>query len=295
MAASLACLIIPARFMRPIKNPLQPLAALQWAVHDTASRVAESLRTGAQRPISTEEYDRLAKERDELTGQVIRQGAELESLRQKVAALAGWRDRGLSSSVRPIPARVVSADAVTWRESLQLDRGSSDGVSVGDWVVSHQAGLAAGTGSTSDSGVEELAGECLLGQVAEVTPLTCRVILLSDAYLRPWVPVRIRRVAEGRLTGPDVNLLLQGVGQGRMAVRDVPARLCGGAGGIGPGDLVVSSPGDARLSISLVIGRIERIDPHPKNPQLCVLSVVPRVHTRSIREAYILSTGPREE
>lgn len=292
MAVSLIGLFIPGRLLRPAKNPLQLLAAMQWAVHDQASAVEEAVRTHVRTAVSGEEFDRVDRERAALENRLVAMEAQIAELQQALEAVSGWRARGLPSSTRLISARVVSADAIGWRESIQIDRGSSDGVAVGDWVVSH--GFPPPAGGGDKPGGDRLSSECLLGQVAETAPLTSRVILLSDPYLRPPTRVRVARLEAGRISGPEDGLVLYGAGGGAMTVPDVPASLCD-AGKVRVGDLVITTRGEARLPIPMVVGRIERIDRDPKNPLLYRLSVRPRLDTRAIRQAYVVSMSSAEK
>jgi len=292
MAASLIGLFIPGRLLRPAKNPLQLLAAMQWAVHDQASAVEEAVRTHVRTAVSGEEFDRVDRERAALENRLVAMETQVAELQQALEAVSGWRGRGLPSTTRLIGARVVSADAIGWRESIQIDRGASDGVAVGDWVVSH--GFLPSAAGADKPGADLLLSECLLGQVAETAPLTSRVILLSDPYLRPPTRVRVARVEAGRLSGPEEGLVLYGAGGGTMTVPDVPASLCD-AGKVRVGDLIVTTRGEARLPISMVIGRIERIDRNPKNPLLYHLSVRPRLDTSAIRQVYVVSMSVQEK
>ncbi len=292
MAASLIGLFIPGRLLRPAKNPLQLLAAMQWAVHDQASAVEEAVRTHVRTAVSGEEFDRVDRERAALENRLVAMETQVAELQQALEAVSGWRGRGLPSTTRLIGARVVSADAIGWRESIQIDRGASDGVAVGDWVVSH--GFLPSAAGADKPGADLLLSECLLGQVAETAPLTSRVILLSDPYLRPPTRVRVARVEAGRLSGPEDGLVLYGAGGGTMTVPDVPASLCD-AGKVRVGDLIVTTRGEARLPISMVIGRIERIDRNPKNPLLYHLSVRPRLDTSAIRQVYVVSMSVQEK
>ena len=267
---------------------------MQWGVHDTAARTAETVREYAQPVPSPEEYNRLAREREALRHEVTALAGVVSQLQQQVQAVAGFQKRGLLGAARLIPARVVSADAVAWRESIQIDRGADDGVRTGDWVVSCAFPSSSGESTRLDDAVQALLSQTLLGQVAETAPLTSRAVLLSDPYSQAGLRVRIARIERGRLVGPDSYFMLQGVGRGRMAVREVDARLLAGDQ-VRESDLVVSSPGDPRLPIAMVIGEVDRIDRHPKNPLLHDLTIRPRLDLRAVRQVYVVSTASEKE
>ncbi len=292
MVASAASLLIPSRFTHSAKNPLQLLAAMQWAVHDTAARTSDGVRAAIRPAVAPEEFDRVDRMREALQHQVAAMTDSIASLQNEIGALTGWRQRGLAEGVRMVPARVVAADARAWRESLLIDRGSSDGIEEGDWVVTHDYSAAPGGGERPAA--EILKSECLLGRVTERTPLTSRVTLLTDTEFLPWIRVRIGRIERDRLSGTQEYFSLQGRGRGRMTVPDVPARLCGPEG-IRTGDLVISSPGEPGLPLPMVIGVVDRIEPHANNPLLRNLMVSPRRPVRSVRRVYIIDPTPPQE
>lgn len=285
MATSLLLMLVPERFTHPLKNPLQLLAPFQWAVHDTTATAIDAVRNRFRQPVSPAEYDRTEAARRALENRIVAIETELAETRRSLGAATGWRGRGLKPDVRLIPARVVSGDSVGWRESLLIDRGTSDGVEPGDWVVSHGDLPSAAQGRPVDA--ELLASECLLGRVTDTSPLTSRVVLLTDPKLEPPVLVRVARIEKGRLTVTETTFALTGAGDRHMAVTDVPVTSPDGWA-MRPGDLVVSSPGEPRLPISVVIGQIQRIEPNPRNPLLCRLVVSPRRDGKTVRRVFVV-------
>lgn len=297
MAGSLLALLVPERFLRPLKNPLQLLAPMQWGVNAAVTRAADAVRDGVRPAVPAGELDKVEQERRALEHRVATLQAYADGLRQSVEALAGWRERGLAADVRLVRARVVSHDALGFRESVEVDRGSSDGVRAGDWVVSHglleAAAEANRPADPKQFAVEVLLSECLLGQVLETTPFTSRVVLLSDTHRRPPTRVRVARVDGGALAGEAEDFDLHGAGGEAMTVPDVPIKLYE-TGKVRVGDLVVSSPREPKLPIPMVIGQVDRIVQDRDNPLLCHLHVTLRQHPDSLRQVYVLARARDE-
>lgn len=285
MAAALLCLLIPGRFTRSFKNPFHLLAGMPWGVRATALRAGESVESQIRPAVPAERFEAAQRERAALEHQVVALDTQVKDLREQIAAISGWRERGLLADVRLLAARVCAGDAAGWRQSILIDRGHSDGVEVGDWVVSHAHFEADATGKVAPG--ELLVHECLLGQIAETSPLTSQVVLLTDSHRRTPTRVRIGRIEEGRLVGPEQDFVLYGQGQEKMSVPDVPAQLQR-TGKVRAGDLVISSPALPRLPVSMVIGQVERIEPDEKNPLLAHLFVKPRLNARLAQRVYVV-------
>lgn len=285
--AAVSALAVPGRYTRFLKNPLQLLAPMQWLVHGTAARAQQTVRSQAQPSVPAERFAAVERERRMLESRLASAEAQLEELRQQVAAVGGWRARGLGPNVRVLPARTTSGDAVGWCESMAIDVGSADGVAEGDWVVSHSFLPSAGQGG--QAGVELLMTECLLGRVVETSPFVSRVLLLTDTdpHRRQRTLVRVARLEEDRLAGPADDFVLYGLGGSQMSVPDVPAQLHK-TGKIRAGDLVISSPNESRLPLSLVIGQVDRIEPDRRNPLVVHLFVSPRMELSSVRRVYVM-------
>jgi rod shape-determining protein MreC len=105
-----------------------------------------------------EERDALRKERDELRRQVDELALArsdfraLREMREKTEAL-GW------DQYDPVPARTIERSASIWYSKLIINKGSSDGVEVGQPVVT---------------------GGGLVGKVRDVSPGSAAVMLITD-------------------------------------------------------------------------------------------------------------------
>lgn len=157
----------------------------------------------------------------------------------RLEALLGLKERELGPTV---PARVLGSDATHWFRSLMVDRGSFDGVTVGDGVI---------------------APEGVVGRVAKVTHTSAQVLSIHDRG--SVIPARVQRSRQA-------GVLVGGVRASQVE------RLAGEAGGTLPppellaelkylhrsadvqvGDAVVTSGQDGRFPPGVPIGTVVRV------------------------------------
>ena len=154
----------------------------------------------------------------------LEQAAQLELLRQDNARLRKLLDLRQQGSEGQVAAAVISRHAAGWWQQLELGKGASAGLAVGNAVI--------GPGG-------------LIGRVQSVTQTTARVRLLTapGSQIGVWVP-RTRQHA-----------LLVGVGTARPQLRfiekDVRAH---------PGDLVSTSPASTLLPPNLPVAVLQSLN-----------------------------------
>lgn len=105
-----------------------------------------------------DQRDRLAKERDQLRGQV----AELQTQNRDLSQLKGLSQMNTAGGLQqynPVEGRVYARSPSTWFQSVTINKGSSDGVKVDDPVVN---------------------GQGLVGKVKDVSNGNAVVMLLTD-------------------------------------------------------------------------------------------------------------------
>ncbi len=200
----------------------------------------------------------LNRQLGDLQASLAQREEEAGSLRRQLAALAQIKER--LPAVKPLPARVIGADAVRWRRSLVLDRGGEDGVLNGQAVV---------------------CGGRLLGMVVTPASSACRVQCLTDANSRVWV-----LIGHGNGVKPDggrIQAVLKGDGTGRLLVL-----LCERPGDAQPGDLVVTAGYDGRYSAGLLVGTVDRVT---GSGETAVVSVAPACDPDQVEEVQILLGG----
>lgn len=169
----------------------------------------------------------LATENAVLKADNLRLQAELEALKavahenQVLRAELGF-DAGFADRFERLPARVVGRSPSTFLQVITLDRGSRDGVAVGQAVTSQGF---------------------FVGRVTEVTERTAQVALITAS--RSLIPIV---TSASRATG-----LLKG-GLAGLSGEEFPA-----GAGITPGESVLTSPLGEIVPGDLPVGNVEAI------------------------------------
>ena len=130
---------------------------------------------------SDSSYTQLRDENAQLKAQL----AELEEYRGEAQRLQGLLDLSDKYDFKGVTGRVIGKGTDAWNRVVTLNVGSASGVECGLPVVG---------------------GSGLVGQVIEVSPLTCRVRLISDPQSGVSVVLQSNR-AEGVVRGSIAGLL----------------------------------------------------------------------------------------
>lgn len=291
MAGSAVSLALPARFSDGLKSLTQLLVPAQDGLHSAARRAAGSLHGWSTASDSSPALSDVA--RQTMENQLLALTGQLEEIRRENSALRGLRERYLPPGIRLVTGHVAARDAGPWRDTLLLSRGSNQSVQRGDAVTSR---LFVGTGENEGISIGHLvvAREVLIGQVDQVNPFSCRVQLFSDIGAR--TPVRIGRVADGRVQWVDYSCVLLGQGRGEMLIRDVPLKhiaeeSSGSAGAMRVGDRVVCPARPPDLPTPMAIGRIAAFEHDPRKRLVATVRVEPLVSPAEVNDVFIIASG----
>ncbi|MBI4580112.1 MAG: hypothetical protein HY718_10450 [Planctomycetes bacterium] len=293
MAASAVLILLPREFLGSARQMTQLVALPQYGVSRLAQGVSRSAAELRLETVPAREHDELTRSKQALENETIALRQQILQLRTTVDELQQLRGRSrFPANGRLIPARVVGWDAVPGRDSMVLLKGRSPAVRQGDWVTSRLAVQAGG-----NDGIREdlwvLARETLIGWVEFTSPYVSRVVLLSDRYAnRAW---RVYVVAVGRdkedefvcERGEPIVFALEGLGDGKMRIPDVDARLVT-SGRIREGDVVTSDGQDPRLPLAMVIGEIVKLQQVKKQPLLYHAIVKHRCDPKDIAEVFVV-------
>jgi len=234
-------------------------------------------------------------------GQMLALAEEVRTLRQRNAELMGLRagDCIPPRLGRLIGANVLSRDSLAFRAVQTIDRGTSGGATVGQWVTS-AVYLDRGDQDGLKLKRNVFSVESLVGQVVWVGPYTSRIKLLTDPTSR--IRVRIARIHPDQPKQPvgysRDAYVLEGVGSGEMIIQQVDYRLIE-SGAIQKNDLVVAEPSSdlPEQAASLRrVGRITKIEPdrNPRNSGVYTLTVAPLVDIENLRHVYVFDPTPVE-
>ncbi|MEK7269812.1 MAG: rod shape-determining protein MreC [Planctomycetota bacterium] len=123
--------------------------------------------------------------------------------------------------------------------------------------------LAAGTESGVRPGQPALWGRSLAGVVAEASPRSSRIRLLTDAGVR----IRARSLRAGRPVSEGVEGLLEGTGGPQLMLRFVPMDA-----DVRKNDVLVSAAPFSGLPAGAVLARVFSSQPDPASPHLRILA-----------------------
>jgi cell shape-determining protein MreC len=236
--------------------------------------------------ISTEEHIALIEERRILINQAAHLARLWRKQRSRIDELEGIRKNVPVRVASLIPAR-VDRTAGRWRDTMIADKGSRDGVKVGQVVATRK--LDRGEADGVEKGMAVIAKNYFVGRVVSVGPYSCQFQLLSDRSVR-GVPVAIEgvdRTEEGEKSR-SVSALLEGEGNWKTVCRHVDVR-----GGVKPGDAVLARSDGGYLPVPMLIGYVKDIVPLAEKPLVATVSVKPDVELRLLDTVYILDPTRR--
>lgn len=178
---------------------------------------------------------------------------------QKLEALEreNTRLRGLIQAAGHVPdavtiAEIMAVDLDTWRQQVVIDRGSRDGVFVGQPVLDANG---------------------VMGQVVSVSPLTATVLLITDPSHA--LPVQVNR--------NGLRTLVVGTGQpDRLEVRFVPT-----SADVRVGDVLSTSGLGGRFPPDYPVAEITRVA-HPPGEAFARIEARPLAHIDRSREILLV-------
>ena len=218
-------------------------------VRSVASPMADVILRAGQ-------IDELSAENAALRQELARAQAELTALREQSAA--GEQVQALLAAVGDsveefLPASVVLRDPAPGRETLLINRGSDDGVRLGQPVLG--------------------AGATLVGTIVEVAPSRARVRLLNDRDAAVAALVQASRTP-GSLVGDGERLSLD------FVPVDAPVAV---------GDIIVSSSLGGLLPTGLPIGRIAEVRA-PNQELFGAIEVAPLADYRRLEQLLVMTS-----
>ncbi len=287
LAISCLLLLFSTRVGGKLLHLLQLTSPMADAASSAANAAGRALASIEQPLVAADEHQAALARLRAAQNQLTAQAAHIQRLEAENRTLTGIRDRGFTVRGRLIPARVVAHDALDWRESRWIARGSTRGVRPGQAVLSNEFSIALGAESGARDGLRVLAAETLIGVIHRTSTHTAQVRLLSDPATQ--MRVLIGRQTEQGLKLVDASFWLVGAGRGRIEVRDVDRRYVDE--GVAVGDTILTPPDDPALPVSLAVGMISSIRNDRDNGLLRVLEVTPSVDFDDLRQVFVLDPG----
>jgi hypothetical protein len=288
LAVLLAVAVIGSVLPKALTDRLISLVQVIVPFQDWSTRTADAVTQAGGGPAAPSPDEALALQRENagLRHRLAALSAAHHQLAVDFADVSRIRRQGLRGG-QLIPARVLAADAATWRESRLVSAGALRGVRPQAPVTSDLFTVAAEQGADAlRDGQSVLAGEALVGFVEQVGTHTARIRLLTDRQAP--LKVRIARPQEDSFLPLDAEFWLVGAGGAHLEVRDVNHRFIR-AGSIREGDVVLNDPDNPALPAALMVGRISAIRVDPENPLLYRLTVEPPVKPGELRSVFVVA------
>jgi rod shape-determining protein MreC len=225
-AALLIALNLPNAVSGQAKAALREgISPLQGALAGLSRWIRESVR-------SVRGIGGLMSDNQQLAAELVRLRNEVRDLRSLSKENAELREQlqfVAQAKRRLIAGEVIARDITGWWETIRLNKGSGDGVSM-DMAV--------------------IASDGLIGKTVDVSSRTCDVLLISDPYCK--VSARIARTgAFGIVAGNGPARSGQAACQMEFINKNAPAL---------PGDEVVTSGLGGIFPKGLLIGYVDKTD-----------------------------------
>ena len=255
VVTSVSLLIMDSRLItfNSVRSSLDTLIS---PLHYLANSPRQLLDSASER---LESQDRLILENRALRQELLTKNSELlmlEQLKHENDRLRELLGSPLRSDERKMVAQVLTADTDPYTHQLVIDKGSDQGVYIGQPVI-------------SDKGV--------VGQVISVGKVSSRVLLISDATHA--IPVQVLR--------NDIRVIASGTGRrDELQLEHIPSST-----DIRPGDMLVTSGLGGRFPEGYPVGIIKSFDVDSQNA-FAVVSVTPTAQLERLR--YLLLLWPNK-
>jgi cell shape-determining protein MreC len=299
----------------------RPASYLRQALHviiapfgDGGMYVVTSLKTGTgdkkTRNLSTAEIHALQDENEQLRQQneemEYRLAAQQRDSREQMEALQHL----VRGSFQPrddipcelIPAQVVAADSLPYREGRMVNRGTYGGATVGAPVLTRL--LKTDRSKELPANLAVVTASALVGRIESGGPFTAYVRLVTDPgfqlqgrilrridpNLQRWIKVLAKGAAADEPLSEQNNrpVVVQATGDGKGGLvatsYDYEKIL--------PGDWLMTADNDAYLRASVRVGTVEEVEPLPSAPGQVRLRVKPFENLEALRDVFIVYWKP---
>jgi rod shape-determining protein MreC len=244
--ASLALLTVSFRESEsgPVHEVRQAFASLLSPLQSFGARVAEPFQDGYEwfkNVWSAQEKAKTLQEQLQvLQGELIRLQEQAEE-NERLKSFLELRDRGTYPSGTNFEvAQVIGKSPNLWERWILIDRGTNDGIAVGQSVV----------GATPTVG-ESVLGKGLVGRVVAANATTAKIQLITDSESSVAAKIQGAR-AEGIVHGSLQGDLTMDYVDRDLAVDPKLVVVTSGYGGVYPADIpvgIVSSVGEETINI----------------------------------------------
>ncbi len=303
MASSLLGRHVAVPLRRTVGYVLAPVGDVGMYLSMGLKSEIGEIRSGG---LSAEEARRLREEISALERQLQAVASEKARLRHSLRTSADISKMYAPTSDvlahRLVPARVVLSESLPYGRTRLVNVGRSGGAETGTWVTTRL--VHTDRAKALPEGLAAITSQALVGKTtSETGRFTARVRLVTDPGF--GMPAQISRRADGRIviidredSAEEVRLTEEnnvripvwagGGGSGWIVVPNVTAYH-----NVQPGDWLLTTGDDHMLPIQIAIGRVEKVEPNPDDPQVVTLRVRPLEDLDALRDVYIIAPPVR--
>ncbi len=182
----------------------------------------------------------------------------VDSERQRIAELSGLADRFVWKGVKFVPAAVITSYIDAVRGQLVIDRGSSDGLQAGQFV---------------------LGDDSIIGVINELDGRTARVLLTTDPSAEMAVDV-----------GADFSGVMRGLGNNAATIPLLPAKHK-----VEAGDAIYAREKPGFLDNAVITGIVSQCRRDETDPLLWDIVIEPACDVEKIEKVVVIITSPQEQ
>jgi len=283
IAGSAACLLLPARWTQWVDDRFGGLLGpLSRGGRELSLAVTEDWRGEVGERPTVGDYQRLRQEYEGACRELENVRQQVRGLEEENARWSGVRGAFGAARVRLVTAAVVGSSSAGWSRTVQVDRGTADGVREGQMVLAVPGAEGAGGAAWARA--------CVAGRVAEAGPQSAQVQWVNDAAFRLPVFIEPRSGAGGGEAAWRADGMLRGGQLGEVEVElisaDYPIRV---------GDWVVACSDPWYLPAALAVGTVQRCERNKESPVFWRIVVQPAGAVHDLRQVLIVAPQWQQE
>ncbi len=273
--------LLPMQWTSWMGMVFQPVAMVKLFFLSSSHAVTGG---GAPRPADSAQLnpEALWRENEELKRLVAHQSLQIDQLEKNLRTAMRIQEELHDSRARLIIALVVGHDASPKGATIEISRGTRDGVSLGDWVAAAPPESDDDNSEGKVSGYERLMRQSLIGKVQDVLQYTARVRLTTDPAVGPLQVRLAKTLPSGSLRFHEDQPLLYGRGDGLMEIREAKQKF----DKLGY-DLVLTDVAGGRNGI--LLGRVTDSRAMAASALHFNLDVKPLIEPRALARVYVIS------
>ena len=259
LLASFLLMILPLEgFVSSVKAVLSYVFIPQIRASHETVKYAQDVHQTIQELLDAHQENRELKQQIKTSYLLL---AQVQRVMTENARLNHLLEMQAKSRWKGVWAHVAYREPTQWNTVI-IDKGSSDGVSVRSAVLSLEKGK-----------------EGLAGVVVEVTDMTAKVLLINDEDFSASV----------QLSRGHENGLLQGGGLAPVRVKYIPL-----LAQVEPGDEVYTAASSSIFPEGILVGHVSAVRQDTSFQTALTVEVEPQVRPSAVKELFVITEGVKK-